>query len=184
MILFVPIHARGQPVAYPGILSLGWGVQQIQLRTKGRDNRDLGAVALWLRVPINLQMSKTRILIRLLRIYFPRISEFGSASEFRGGGDWTPPNPPRSATVDNHLYNPPSIVSGSESSCCKIICITWQPRYWSTAFLSVLPFKVTYFMLTSETMIGSYRPDGIDCIDYVNVNILLRVVVICDSGVV
>jgi hypothetical protein len=33
-----------------------------------------------------LQMSETRILIRLLRIYFPRISEFGPASEFRGRG--------------------------------------------------------------------------------------------------
>jgi hypothetical protein len=32
-------------VAYPGIL-FGWGsVQQIQLRTEGRDNGDLGAVA-------------------------------------------------------------------------------------------------------------------------------------------
>jgi hypothetical protein len=28
-----------------------------------------------------LQMSETRILIRLLWIYFPRISEFGSASD-------------------------------------------------------------------------------------------------------
>jgi hypothetical protein len=31
-------------VAYPGIL-LGGGVQQIQLRREGRENRDLGAVA-------------------------------------------------------------------------------------------------------------------------------------------
>jgi hypothetical protein len=44
-------------------------------------------------------MSETRILIRLLRIYFPRISEFGSASEFRGGGGgWAPQTPPRYAT--------------------------------------------------------------------------------------
>jgi hypothetical protein len=42
-------------------------------------------------------MSENRIPIRLLRIYFPRISEFGSASEFRGGG-LNPPNPPRYAT--------------------------------------------------------------------------------------
>jgi hypothetical protein len=34
--------------------------------------------------PPNFQMSETRILIRLLRIYFPRISEFGPATEFRG----------------------------------------------------------------------------------------------------
>jgi hypothetical protein len=35
-------------------------------------------------------MSETRILIRLLRIYFPRISEFGSTS---GGGGGFNPNP-------------------------------------------------------------------------------------------
>jgi hypothetical protein len=35
-------------------------------------------------------MSETHILTRLLLIYFPRISEFGPASEFRGG---TPPPP-------------------------------------------------------------------------------------------
>jgi hypothetical protein len=32
-------------VAYPGILFAGGGVQQIQLRTEGRENGDLGAVA-------------------------------------------------------------------------------------------------------------------------------------------
>jgi len=33
------------PVAYPGILFGGGGVQQIQLRTEERENRDLGVVA-------------------------------------------------------------------------------------------------------------------------------------------
>jgi hypothetical protein len=33
------------PVAYPGILFGGGGVQQIQLRTEDRENGDLGAVA-------------------------------------------------------------------------------------------------------------------------------------------
>jgi hypothetical protein len=64
----------------------GGGGQQIQLTTEDRENGDLGAVAPYSGVPLNLQMSETRIVIRLLRIYFPRISEFGSASEFRGGG--------------------------------------------------------------------------------------------------
>jgi hypothetical protein len=64
-------------VAYPGIFSAGEGVQQIQLRAEGRENGDLGAVAPWSGVPLNLQMSETGILIRLLRIYFLRISEFG-----------------------------------------------------------------------------------------------------------
>jgi hypothetical protein len=69
-------------VAYTGIL-LG-GVKQIQLRTEGRENGDLGAVAPYSGVPLNLQMSETRILIRLLRMYFPRDWEFDSAfSKFR-----------------------------------------------------------------------------------------------------
>jgi hypothetical protein len=46
------------------------GVQQIQLKTEGREKfRESG-------VPLNLQMSETHILIRMLWIYFPRISEF------------------------------------------------------------------------------------------------------------
>jgi hypothetical protein len=39
-------------------------------------------------------MSETHILIRLLWMYFPRISEFDSTSEFLGGL-----NPPRYATA-------------------------------------------------------------------------------------
>jgi hypothetical protein len=62
------------------------------MRTEGRENGDLGLVTPQSGVPLNLQMSETRILIRMLRIYFPRISEFGSASEFRGGVE--PPQPP------------------------------------------------------------------------------------------
>ena len=33
------------PVVYPGIFFVGGGVQQIQLRTEDREDRDLGAVA-------------------------------------------------------------------------------------------------------------------------------------------
>jgi hypothetical protein len=63
------------------------GVQQIQLRTEGRENGDLGAIAPKSGVPLNLQMSETRILIRLLRLYFPRNWEFGSAlSKLRNFG--------------------------------------------------------------------------------------------------
>jgi hypothetical protein len=75
--------------------SRGWGVQQIQLRTGGRENEDLGAVAPSSGVPLNLQMSQTGILIRLLRIYFPRNWEFGSAlsklRNFVGRGGLNPP---------------------------------------------------------------------------------------------
>jgi hypothetical protein len=34
-----------ETVAYPGILFVGGGFQQNQLRTEDRENRDLGAVA-------------------------------------------------------------------------------------------------------------------------------------------
>jgi hypothetical protein len=46
-----------------------------------------------------LQMSETRTLIRLLRMYFPRNWEFGSAlSKLRNFGGFDPP-PPRYAIV-------------------------------------------------------------------------------------
>jgi hypothetical protein len=60
------------------------GVQHIQLRTEGRENGDLGAVAPYSGVPLNLQMSETRILIRLLRMYFPR--NWNSAQLFQNFG--------------------------------------------------------------------------------------------------
>jgi hypothetical protein len=86
------------PVAYPGILFGGKGFQQIQWRIEGRENGDLGAVAPESGVPLNLQMSETRILIKLLRMYFPRNLEFGSAlsilRNFGGGGGGLNPNPP------------------------------------------------------------------------------------------
>jgi hypothetical protein len=56
-------------MAYPGIL-LG-GVQQIQLWAQGRENEDLRAGVL-----LNLQMGETSIVVRFLRMYFPRIWEF------------------------------------------------------------------------------------------------------------
>jgi hypothetical protein len=45
----------------------------------GQRERGLGPVALLSGIPLYLQMSETRILIRLLRIYFSRNWEFGSA---------------------------------------------------------------------------------------------------------
>jgi hypothetical protein len=86
-----------EAAAYSGIL-FEWGggggrVYQIQLRTEGRENGDLGAIAPSQGFPLNLQMSGTRILIRLVRMYFPRNWEFGSAlSKLRNFGD-PPPNP-------------------------------------------------------------------------------------------
>jgi hypothetical protein len=56
-----------------------WGFQQIQLRIEGRENGDLGAVALLVVVPLNLQIIETRILITFLCMYIPRNWEFGSS---------------------------------------------------------------------------------------------------------
>jgi hypothetical protein len=68
----------------------GVGGQQIQLGSEGREKGDLGAVASWSGVPLNLQMSETRIHIRLLRMYWPRNWKFGTAlperRHFGGGG--------------------------------------------------------------------------------------------------
>jgi hypothetical protein len=71
----------------------------MQFRTEGTENGDLGAVAPSSTVPFNLQMSKTRILIRLLRMYFPRNWEFGSALSKRRIFGWgLKLHPPRYAT--------------------------------------------------------------------------------------
>jgi hypothetical protein len=69
----------------------GWGGgSKFKLRTEGRENGDLGAVAPYSGVPLNLQMSETGILIMLLRMYFPRKLgirlRFVKTLEFRGGG--------------------------------------------------------------------------------------------------
>jgi hypothetical protein len=70
-----------------------WAVKQIQFRIEGRENGDLGVVAPYSRVPLNLQMNETHILIRLLRMYIPRSWEFGSAfAKLRNFGGV--PNPP------------------------------------------------------------------------------------------
>jgi hypothetical protein len=77
-------------VAYQGILfgGGGGGILQLKLRTSGRVNGDLGAVARWSGVPLSLQMSETCMLIRFLWMYFPQNWEFGSAMlklwNFRG----------------------------------------------------------------------------------------------------
>jgi hypothetical protein len=49
------------------------------MRTEGRENGDLGAPAPYSGVPLDFKMSETHILIRLLRMYFPRNWKFGSA---------------------------------------------------------------------------------------------------------
>jgi hypothetical protein len=60
------------------------------LRTEGRENGEMGSVAPKSGVPLNLQRSEPRILIRLLRMFFTaelgiQIS-FGKPSELSGGG--------------------------------------------------------------------------------------------------
>jgi hypothetical protein len=76
-------------VAYSGILFEGRGSTN---SVEDRENRDLGVVAPYSGVSLNVQMSETCILIRLLRIYeyLPRTWELGSALSkrlnFGGGG--------------------------------------------------------------------------------------------------
>jgi hypothetical protein len=70
----------------------------MKLSTEGRETGELGAVALYSGVPLNLQMSESHILIRLLQMCFPRNWEFGSAlsklRNFGGGGGFNPPKTP------------------------------------------------------------------------------------------
>jgi hypothetical protein len=83
-------------VAYPGIFL--WGVYKLSLG-QGRYNGVLGLVVPWSGVLLNLRMGETRILIRLLGIYFSQNWEFGWALakllEFReGGAVLNTPTPP------------------------------------------------------------------------------------------
>jgi hypothetical protein len=66
-------------VAYPEIFSVGGGGSTNPVEDRGQRERDLGATAPQSGVPLYLQMSETGILIRLLRMYFPRNCEFSSA---------------------------------------------------------------------------------------------------------
>jgi hypothetical protein len=79
--------------------------QKIQLRIEGRENGDLRAVATLSGVPLNLQMSETHILIRLLRVYISRNWEFGLALvKLRnfGGEPPTPPAPTQRLSIALH----------------------------------------------------------------------------------
>jgi hypothetical protein len=65
------------------------GVQQIRLRADGRENGDLRAVVPLSGAPLNLQMSETRILIGLLRMFSTELENrfsFFKTSEFRWEG--------------------------------------------------------------------------------------------------
>jgi hypothetical protein len=85
-------------------------------------------------------MSETRILIRLLRIYFPRISEFGPASEFfwRMGGL----NP----------LNPPSVrhcvTQSLERSCTAVL---YRQNPWKTVEYDILDYCMTLRLVQSYT---------------------------------
>jgi hypothetical protein len=71
---------------------------------RGQRERRSGGGSPLFRVPLNLQTSELRIVIRLLRMYFPRNWKFGSAlPKFRSfGGDLNTPTP-----LDTPLVGPP-----------------------------------------------------------------------------
>jgi hypothetical protein len=88
------------PVAYPEFFFRGGGggVKQIQLRTEGRGNGDLGAVAPSSEFPLNLQMSETVFLLGCYGFIFHGSRNLAQLRNFGGGGGLNPPNPPRYAT--------------------------------------------------------------------------------------
>jgi hypothetical protein len=99
-----------QPVAYTGILFRG--VQQIQLRTDGIENRNLGAVAPQSGVPLNFQMRENHILIRLLQVYFSWNWESGSALSKRKKFQGRVFNPPNAPPLYDTGLSPPAKVRG------------------------------------------------------------------------
>jgi hypothetical protein len=114
----------GKPVAYPWIFFRGF--QQFDLRTEGRENGDQGAVALYSGLQLNLQMSKTHILIRFLRMYFPRSWEFGSAlSKLRNfGGSYNPQTLPLGTPLGKtygHLPRSPTWTEDLHTMRCGLV---------------------------------------------------------------
>jgi hypothetical protein len=102
----------------------GGGVQQIQLRTEGRENRDLGAVAPYSRVPPNLQMGETHILIRFLGCIFHRTGNSARLCQKFGiisGEFQTPPNPPPppGTPVPRPTRNTRVVTAGSFQLCIE-----------------------------------------------------------------
>jgi hypothetical protein len=96
------------------------GVQQIQLRTEGRENGDLGGGSPLVRgtaqFAIRFDFVKLSECLGLLRMYSPRKWEFGSAlSKLRnfGTGGLNTPTPPRYATDRSGKKNR----CGSNRSC-------------------------------------------------------------------
>jgi hypothetical protein len=139
------------------------GVQQIQLRTEGRENwdlGDLGAVAPYSGVPLCLQMSEAHILIRLLRMYFPRNWEFGSAlSKLRklGGGGLNTPTPLGTPLVNK---NQVALKSDKNNRYCVwrrftfVIISHWiivRMRNVSDRFVEKI--KITHFVLNNFVQI-------------------------------
>jgi hypothetical protein len=124
------------PVILSGIPRIFFrGVQQIQLRPEGRGNGNLGALAPLSGVALNLQMSETRILIRLLRVYFPRNREFGSAlSKLRNLGGVEHLEPPSvcqcaQRLTETALYSVSYVCRNGQT----FLGVKWSP-------LSFLPF--------------------------------------------
>jgi hypothetical protein len=82
----VKCSSSGVPRNFFGEGGGGGEFQQIQLRTKGRKNGDLGAVAPYSGVPLNLQVSETRIVTDVFSTELGICLIFVKTSEFRGEG--------------------------------------------------------------------------------------------------
>jgi hypothetical protein len=108
----------------------GGGVQQIQLRTEGRENGDLVAVAPLVRgsaqFAIRFDFVKLPGCRGLLRVYFPRNWEFGSTlskiRNFAGGGVFEPPKPP---------FGTPLLTSEEGSSRSHHVDSSLWKRLWT-----------------------------------------------------
>jgi hypothetical protein len=72
------------------------GVSTNSIEDRGQREREFGGLAPYSGVPLNLQMSETRILIRVLWMYFSRNREFASALSklwnFGVGGEGVEPS--------------------------------------------------------------------------------------------
>jgi hypothetical protein len=99
-------------------------------------------------------MSEPSILIRLLRIYLQQISEFGSASEFRGGGVEPPKPPVGTPLLTKILYMPLFSPTPTLPSCLYVTGHIISTRIYGTTFWKCLKNS----FLTNKRTNSKWRP--------------------------
>jgi hypothetical protein len=149
------MHTHSHSVAYPAIL----GGYKNSVEDREQREWGSGGGSPQSGVPLNLQMSETRILIRLLRMYFLRNREFGLAwlcQYFGISGRVRFVPPLRYATPHIHIHTHISILWVGFKPIVPAYrlskCLLWRWHFCGTAVLYLyssiyLSFTLIFFIL-------------------------------------